>query len=525
MNPKKKLITEKSLGWLIILVLLTGLFLNLAVQPVFLEEPRRAIIAMEMLASGNFINPTFLGTPYTMKPPMFNWLLALSMSVISDPVLALRVPTVLSLISMGILFFWAGKKYVSQRFGWVIGLSVVTANGFLFYFSLIGEIDLFYALVTIISFLSLFHFFEKEKYLHLFLWTYFFGAIGFLTKGFPSVVFLALSIPIPFLLFRRFKLLFSWKHLMGILTFGLIVGTYFYFYEKNMPTEKLVEGIWSQASDRTLLKNNLSKLLLHVLYFPVETLLNLFPGILLLIFAFQKKALFQIKKNRFVLFALVLLFINFIVYWISPGTRQRYVFMLYPLILIPGVYFFTITSSGKWQHKTLKWIASGLALVLIIGAIMLNFIAQLDFLTYILPMSLIFVFIFLGIFIGTFLKPNYSFFWILLLFAFTRIAFDLTSLPERDMQGLAFEDKKMAYDIHEIVGDESLSIYKKGMISMTTLYYLNVLREDKMVRNDNAKQARFWIVRADLAPELPGFKKWYDIDFNNQSYFLVELLE
>ena len=60
------------------LLLLLGLFLNLGIQPIFLEEPRRSFIAFELLHNNNFWVPTELGEHYYKKPPFFNWVLLAS---------------------------------------------------------------------------------------------------------------------------------------------------------------------------------------------------------------------------------------------------------------------------------------------------------------------------------------------------------------------------------------------------------------------------------------------------------------
>ena len=46
-------------------------------MPLFHEEPRCAIIAQEMLLTGDYVVPKVYQTPYLKKPPMQNWLIAL----------------------------------------------------------------------------------------------------------------------------------------------------------------------------------------------------------------------------------------------------------------------------------------------------------------------------------------------------------------------------------------------------------------------------------------------------------------
>ena len=42
------------------------------------EEPRRALPALHMLASGDWLVPRVGSDPYLRKPPLLNWVIALS---------------------------------------------------------------------------------------------------------------------------------------------------------------------------------------------------------------------------------------------------------------------------------------------------------------------------------------------------------------------------------------------------------------------------------------------------------------
>src|SRR5262245_24401704 len=45
------------------------------------EEPRRALISIEMMKSGDYVLPHALGWEYYNKPPLFNWILSGFMSI------------------------------------------------------------------------------------------------------------------------------------------------------------------------------------------------------------------------------------------------------------------------------------------------------------------------------------------------------------------------------------------------------------------------------------------------------------
>ncbi|MEL7375863.1 MAG: glycosyl transferase, partial [Bacteroidota bacterium] len=67
--------------WLIIifgLLLLPALLWNLGIMVFIDDEAIRALVAQEMIWSGDYLVPTMHGDPYLNKPPLWNWILTLS---------------------------------------------------------------------------------------------------------------------------------------------------------------------------------------------------------------------------------------------------------------------------------------------------------------------------------------------------------------------------------------------------------------------------------------------------------------
>ena len=87
--------------WLLISILLLiplAFLVNLGVQPFIDDEGNRTTVALEMLWSGNFITPTLHGEYYYNKPPLWNWILALSIWLHGQTTeWATRFPSVLAL--------------------------------------------------------------------------------------------------------------------------------------------------------------------------------------------------------------------------------------------------------------------------------------------------------------------------------------------------------------------------------------------------------------------------------------------
>ena len=160
------------------------------------EEPRRALVSIEMLHSGNYIVPTLYGWEYYNKPPFFNWILGVFMFITqSTKEWVVRLPSLVFFLLWALTHYHFTKKYVSSSTALLSAVFLLT-GGELYFYGLQngGEMDIFYGFIVYLQVISLFYFFEKRNWLLLFIASYFFCAIGFLTKAFPSVVFQGLSL-------------------------------------------------------------------------------------------------------------------------------------------------------------------------------------------------------------------------------------------------------------------------------------------------------------------------------------------
>lgn len=70
---------QKAAGALLLILLAAAVFLPyLDRLPWAHEEPRRAIVAQEMILTGQHVQPTVCQRPYSKKPPLHNWAIALA---------------------------------------------------------------------------------------------------------------------------------------------------------------------------------------------------------------------------------------------------------------------------------------------------------------------------------------------------------------------------------------------------------------------------------------------------------------
>jgi 4-amino-4-deoxy-L-arabinose transferase-like glycosyltransferase len=522
-HPERLGAAEKRLLWAASALVLLSLFLNLGLQPAYLEEPRRAMVAMEMEENGNFIVPTQLGEYYYAKPPLFNWVIWASAKALGGySGYALRLPTVLSLIAMSLLLFWLGRRYVNLAFGWYAALLFPTCVGLYFYFSLLGEIDLFYSMLTLGGFAAVFHYQQQGQYLRLFAVAYGLAALGTLTKGFPSVVFLALSL-LPWLWQAgELKRLFSWQHLLGILLFVGVVGGYALAYHRYNDIGNYLAYMLEESGGRTAAKNGGWQLIKHFLVFPLEMAKDLPPGLLLLVFALRADLRRLLARNPYLVFITLILLLNYLPYWLSPGARQRYIYMLYPLVLMIGLYAYQHRQEvAAWRRRLFHGLSGVLIGSLALGCLALLFIPSLGFLPYRLPLSLLSFAVLGGIFWHYLLRPQLALVLLIIATAVGRLVFDLAVLPQRAHEGGAYQDLRTAQQVAAIVGSAPLYLYADGRISFSTIFHLNRLRGQTLRRSSEMVPGGYYFFREQELP--PGQEVVLPIPYKDTMYVLTRL--
>ncbi len=484
--------TEKRWMILIFILLLVGLFLNLGIYPLTLEEPRRGMIALEMIFSDNWIVPTQTGELYFRKPPVYNWLLIFSYKLFGNySEFATRFFSIVSFLLMGAAFYRFGKRHIGERFAAYSSLLFLISVDILYYFSTLGEIDLFYSLITLSVFIVIYDFGEKKRYFSLFILAYFLSAIGFLTKGLPSIPFLGISLVTYFILKKDFRRLFSIPHLMGGIVFLVVVGGYFWLYSQYADPAGWKSTLLSESSDRTTGAGFLG-LLKHMVLFPADTIKNISPACLLLVFLFRKDFKNTLRDNPFILYLAVLFVANMLLYWVSIGARSRYVYALYPLIIGVLFYFFQ-ESKVSWKDKFTKWIAIPIASMFIIVVSLFWIPDSLEVIPNRVLTSIVFVLIGIGILYVILKYPAMRWLMIISCFVMVRIGFSMVTPVLRAQTSGASNDKQYGLEIAEISKGQPLYLFNETDISRGITYYIEAEREDILTKKPNFEDQGFWI--------------------------------
>jgi 4-amino-4-deoxy-L-arabinose transferase-like glycosyltransferase len=114
---------------------------HLGTRDLRLEEGRRATVAREMLASGDFVRPTLYGDTYLHKPPLHPWLIAAFGSLLGgvNPV-AVRLPSALAALGCALVALRFAPDVLDRRTRNLAGL-LVLATATILDKGTLGEID------------------------------------------------------------------------------------------------------------------------------------------------------------------------------------------------------------------------------------------------------------------------------------------------------------------------------------------------------------------------------------------------
>ena len=322
----------------IALIILCGLcfflfFLRLAdiglMYPSF--EPRRMLLAKDMVRNGHWLVPDLLGKPYILKPPLLPWLISAGYLLFGSPDLwaARFFPALAGLLTVVVTFFFA-KRLFNQRVGFLAAVILATSLLYIRRARMAEEDVILTLFVTLalLTFLLAYHYQAGKRY---YVFCYLFVALACMTKGPPGLSFPALTI-IPFLLLRkdlrsiRKMELFPWAFILG----GLVLSWYVFAFARGGAAEAenfFVADIWHKFFPQ----ERSSPFYQYVLqlfghFFPWSLFL---PAAAVYIVTKQNK-----EERQCSLFLLCWIIPNLFLFSLAGAKRNEYILPLYPALAI-----------------------------------------------------------------------------------------------------------------------------------------------------------------------------------------------
>ncbi|MEM9888670.1 MAG: glycosyltransferase family 39 protein [Bacteroidota bacterium] len=335
-----------------ILLLLVGYFSSLSTLELRAEEPRRAVVAMEMYYSGDWIVPKIHGWNYYNKPPLFNWVVAAHYALFgSTAEWVVRLPSLLAWWMTALLLFFFTRRHLSTTTAIIAALLLLSFGDILYYGSIhSGEIDLFFSSLIFLQIVAIFHFGQSKKYGLLFGISYLLTASAFLTKGMPALAFQALTLLVYFIAHRNWKGLFSWQHILGIFLFFVVLGSYCYAYEQEANVFAFLTNLLKESTQRSISEHQFGAIAAQFLLFFPNLLKLLLPWSLALLLLFKKSIRQLVWKNNLTRFCSLFILANLWLYALSPGTLNRYLYPFFPFFAIILAYTLMEHQKIKYRH-------------------------------------------------------------------------------------------------------------------------------------------------------------------------------
>ncbi len=349
--------TRERTSLLLLLVLAGVLFsINLGGYDVWPpDEPRFAEVAREMLLTGDWLAPHVNGQPYTEKPPLLFWGMALA-SLPGGTVtpFTARVPSVLSALVVVALTFLMARHMFGRRTAFWSALVLMTALRF-WWQARTGQIDmLLTACVTVV----LYHLWRWEDDRRVWRLPVIWLAVGagLLAKGPPALVF-------PLL----WMLVFYWGNRPARKQLHWIIGclaalgvALLWFIPARMAIAGAQTATVSEGVGGSLFRNIIGRLFLGVShsekpwYYLVNLPVDLFPWSL-----FLPWTLWWLWKNRgeskMHWFLWCWTVPAFLFFSASIGKRQIYLLPVYPalaVIIAASVLELADSARAVWRRRT-----------------------------------------------------------------------------------------------------------------------------------------------------------------------------
>ncbi|HWB11189.1 MAG TPA: glycosyltransferase family 39 protein [Pirellulales bacterium] len=295
------------------------------------EETRRARVAMEMLETGDWVIPREQGRLFPDRPPLGNWLIALSMLVTgSTGTVAVRLPTVLATLATTLVVYGYSRDFLSRNGALAAGLAYATM-GQILTLGMLAETE---ATLTVFvgASLLLWHLAYRRGTAAWKTWClgYTLAALAALAKGPQGPIYFTSAAVVYLVLRRDWRFLLSWSHLLGLATGTAVVAAWQVPFSLAVDWPHVLQT-WGHTSVARFDYSSLGPVLKHLLTFPCEIFGCLLPWSVWL-FAFLnrdfRRSLGSARDPA--LFLCVAIAVAFPSCWLAPQARGRYFMPLYP---------------------------------------------------------------------------------------------------------------------------------------------------------------------------------------------------
>ncbi len=460
----------------IAILYLISVFIGIGKYPISQTESGkwRALIALEMKYSDNYVTPTLNGDYYYNKPPLFNYLLVPVADAERNLEYKLRIVNVISILILCSLVYYIARKEFEKKRALLVTLLYAFSVFIYLRIAFVLMIDPFFSILMVLMFYSNYKYFSESKPGKLFLFGYFLTAVGFLTKGYQAIFFQAVSVFSLLLIYRKWKLIFNWKHIAGIVTFCVIIGGYFLLYYSVNPEENWMLRLFSDVPYK--LQIGWLRRGENLLNFIGKTLLS-YPFLMFVPILFLKSNIYNILKDKFSQYCLFLTVIG-ILPFLWGDYYPQYILMIIPFLIILIFKYLKTISLLSFKEKIFIF------LLINVFQVLSMVIMNKDYMLLLILIALLNNLLLISILSKP--KKLTIFFVIYFMFLFGLNIY--YSINPTNIKTEYVDVKEKSKVIVDKVGDAPLYIYgsESTELNYATIYYLTYYYKDIIYRTEES---------------------------------------
>jgi 4-amino-4-deoxy-L-arabinose transferase-like glycosyltransferase len=347
-------------------------FSRIADLPIRGEETRRAMVAVEILRSGDWIVPHQQGKLFLSRPPVGSWPIAwLTTAFGRLSLVTVRLPTVLATLLTTLAVYIYARQFLSRLGALSSGLAYATCVQVL-QLGRVAETEATFTLF-LASALLCWHFAYANRWPTWLTWCipYSLLAVATLVKSLQAPVYFCGAVGLFLLWQRDWRFAVSRSHLLGMCVFTALFGAWQVPFYLRCGWDA-VRQVW--ASDVALRFAELStaRVVQHLTTYPLQVLACLLPwSFLLPAYAWPQFRRSIAAAKPMVVFLAIAWLVALPTCWFVPNARPRYLMPLYPLaaplvgLVVQRLYE---ADAAKIIRLGWNWLTGGIVAAVLGGA-------------------------------------------------------------------------------------------------------------------------------------------------------------
>jgi 4-amino-4-deoxy-L-arabinose transferase-like glycosyltransferase len=323
------------------------------------QEGRAAIIAKNMISSGEWLHVIFPGAIITEKPILSYWFCSLSGLLFGVNEFSMRLPSALSAFVIVLLTYWFASRLYGKHVGLLSGF-ILSSTLFFIDQSHTARIDIvlcaFYTASMVLLYIGYFENMKCNKKIYLF---YIVVGLGVLLKGPVSVGLVGLTIIVLIIKYRKLKIILDLKPIAGTLIVLCIALPWFiyinYYTHDSFTLDFLLNQNLSRFTGinmtyhegrRMSLFYYFSNLMSYALPWSI-----FFPFIII----FKIKKIFKISDRT--KFLVIWFLVIFIFFSLAAIKRSDYLLPLYaPMAIMVALFLKGLIDSKFYFTKKIRFV-------------------------------------------------------------------------------------------------------------------------------------------------------------------------